>query len=664
MTQALIQINGTTGSNDNLPINTLVQLNNLGNGGEVTWLWALLDKPAGSLATLSATNIQNPTFTPDVEGTYLIQVIVNESLSSEATNTAIAGIRYLKSYQRAPAGGEETQDGIVGWKTAVNAQLQELDNVQAGLTRVVCQSYSGAAVGDVVIFTGTQVIKSGLPGQERVPLIAKALATTGQVMGIIEAACNGGSTSSALVYVRISGYASPSFSGSPSLGATVYLDPSTSQPTLTAQTVTLGHVIYSSGGQWQFFIEGHAIAGGGGGGTQAVVFNDSVPTAKSNIVENRAANQSPIDNTKSQITNLGSQDGTINPSATGATSTGATIGGGDDNTAGPTGYETVAGGGGNTAQGQYATVGGGQLNVASNTGATVSGGAQNQAQSAYSTVRGGYFNYAKGNYAEAGGYEVSASGVASHGEGSQTTASGDYSHAEGDGTTASENAAHAEGTETHASAANAHAEGASTNASAANAHAEGIFTGASGPNSHAEGENSQALAEASHASGFNAGASQFGQRAHSSGTGSTGPYGTGQTQESVVTMSGITPGSVPGESVMLQFGVSATLGLDTLNDNMGYMIVVTAIARGKVSGTYCAQGFRQSYAVLTDGGTPTLVASGAAEQIGSAAAASWTLVASVATGPSQFLLTFTTGTTTALVAVTAKVELVEIYNPN
>lgn len=260
MTQALIQINGTTGSNDNLPIGVLVQLNNLGNGGELTYLWSLLDIPAGSTAVLSSTSVQNPTFTPDVEGTYLIQVIVNESLSSQESDEAIVGIRYLKSNQRAPAAGEEVEDGSAGWKPAVNAQLAELDNVQAGLTRVVAQSYSGAAAGDVVIFTGTQVIKSGLPGQETIPLVAKALATVGQVMGIIEASVTGGSTSDALVYVRISGLELPSFSGSPTLGQAVYLNPSTSQPTLTVESVVLGYVVFSSGGQWRFFIEGHATA--------------------------------------------------------------------------------------------------------------------------------------------------------------------------------------------------------------------------------------------------------------------------------------------------------------------------------------------------------------------------------------------------------------------
>lgn len=38
-----------------------------------TWSWKVLRQPAGSTAQLSATNISNPTFTPDVEDIYIIQ---------------------------------------------------------------------------------------------------------------------------------------------------------------------------------------------------------------------------------------------------------------------------------------------------------------------------------------------------------------------------------------------------------------------------------------------------------------------------------------------------------------------------------------------------------------------------------------------------------------
>ena len=48
MPQALIKINAVIGSDDDLPLDTLVQLDNENIGGEVTYLWEILDQPAGT----------------------------------------------------------------------------------------------------------------------------------------------------------------------------------------------------------------------------------------------------------------------------------------------------------------------------------------------------------------------------------------------------------------------------------------------------------------------------------------------------------------------------------------------------------------------------------------------------------------------------------------
>lgn len=259
MARALIKINGVDGSNDDMPIATLVQLDNDNSGGETTYLWSILDQPEGAADSLSATNIHNPTLTPNKEGTYLLQLIVN----GQFTNTAVVGVRQLKSGERVPAGGETLEDSLTtGWKLAANRNLQLLDNAQADSNLVVCQSYVGAAAGDVVKFTGVQVIKSGLPGQEVVLLIAKALAETTRALGIVVGAVRGGSPSNTLVYVRVAGLVQQEFAGDPSPDDPVYLDPATSLPTLTSHTVQIGHVVFHDGvaHMWRFFMEGHATA--------------------------------------------------------------------------------------------------------------------------------------------------------------------------------------------------------------------------------------------------------------------------------------------------------------------------------------------------------------------------------------------------------------------
>lgn len=415
----------------------------------------------------------------------------------------------------------------------------------------------------------------------------------------------------------------------------------------------------------------------------AVIFDDSVPGTNSNIRSDRAANQSPIDNTQSQITNLGSQDGLWNGTAYGATGVASTIGGGDDNSAGPVGYETVGGGAGNTASGDSAVVGGGFSNQAIADQATVSGGDSNIAQGARSTIAGGFENQAfadssaigggetniiigfagaipggaenfvKGDYAHASGFQCQATATAAHAEGNATQATDSYAHAEGNQTQANGDASHAEGAVTVAQGQGSHAEGLFTLANARGAHAEGESTQAIQEKSHAEGDNTTALGWSSHSQGLDSYANGDAVHAHACGPGTsaTGLQGVqGGSQNRVIEMTGETPGVAAGESVEIDFGYITfsnkfTFGIPL--DDMGYTIVVTAIARGMIAGVYRSQSFRQIFSVLVTGGVATLEASGVQEQIGSAAAASWTLVGSIAAGPTRFALVFSTGATTS-----------------
>lgn len=246
----------------------------------------------------------------------------------------------------------------------------------------------------------------------------------------------------------------------------------------------------------------------------AVVFDDSVPSAEVNIRSNRSSNQSPINNTQSQITNLGSQDGLVEPTATGATAKGATIGGGNDNSA--TGL--------------------------------------------YSKVTGGAGNKASGQYSEAGGFRASATLT-----GQVATAAGAFNNA-------------------------------------------------------------------------------------------------GDAQTGWMVMRIGVAGAGPGESGELGAGNSSTDYLILENDK-AYTIVVSAVARGSVSGSPSMQSFRQMFAARRESGTTVIAASGVLEQIGDAASSSWTLVASVGVGPDRFRLVFNTGATTSAARIVAKVEVTEAQNP-
>ncbi len=81
-----------TGSNQQVNVNTLVQLNGAGstdvNGNALTYVWTLnTTQASGSKATLSNSTAVNPTFTADVPGTYVAQLIVNDGFSSSQPAT-------------------------------------------------------------------------------------------------------------------------------------------------------------------------------------------------------------------------------------------------------------------------------------------------------------------------------------------------------------------------------------------------------------------------------------------------------------------------------------------------------------------------------------------------------------------------------------------------
>ena len=232
MTQARIEINGTPGSNDALPINALVQLSNDDNLGELTYLWSILDQPPGPVDSLSATNIENPTFTPKKEGSYLLQLIVNFGLPDEKIDKAIVGIRQLKTLERIPAAGETVEVDLAdGWASAMNSLLRRIDALLSDPGSLVGENTSGGVLthGDVVRVTSGAVIKAGLPGQETVPGFTKALASSldnmDELLCVVEGDVAGNLSVSAgeLAKVRYIGRIATVPLGSGAIGDPVYV---------------------------------------------------------------------------------------------------------------------------------------------------------------------------------------------------------------------------------------------------------------------------------------------------------------------------------------------------------------------------------------------------------------------------------------------------------
>lgn len=191
MAQAQITINAVAGSNDDLPIATLVQLNNNNGGGEISYAWSIIDQPPGAADALSNPAIQNPTLTPNKEGTYLLRLVVNAG-PNQLTDEVIAAVRFVKSRQRVPAAGEEAEDGARGWAGAIGSDMSYLDsqlNLQAGTIVVYNGSGSTRSRGEVVQLLSQQTIKSGLPGQELMP--SAILAAFGSIIAANDRGAHG-----------------------------------------------------------------------------------------------------------------------------------------------------------------------------------------------------------------------------------------------------------------------------------------------------------------------------------------------------------------------------------------------------------------------------------------------------------------------------------------
>lgn len=98
------------------------------------WLWQLLDVPIGSTAVLSATSGPVTVFTPDVAGSYRIQLTINDNLAGQR-QIKIAAVVDANDFVY-PAAGQQAQEanwpvaggGLneLGWAKEVELILRQL----------------------------------------------------------------------------------------------------------------------------------------------------------------------------------------------------------------------------------------------------------------------------------------------------------------------------------------------------------------------------------------------------------------------------------------------------------------------------------------------------------------------------------------------------------
>ena len=87
------------GPDQNVPVFSLITLNGSGShdvdGDALTFQWTLDSRPQGSTATLLNSTFAQPTFIPDIPGTYVITVVVSDGKTSSIPDIVVIGVQSL-----------------------------------------------------------------------------------------------------------------------------------------------------------------------------------------------------------------------------------------------------------------------------------------------------------------------------------------------------------------------------------------------------------------------------------------------------------------------------------------------------------------------------------------------------------------------------------------
>lgn len=116
-------LTANAGTAQSVPTGTVVTLNGSVSsdpyGMPLTYTWSFTSRPVGSGATFSDVNATAPTFTADVPGTYIVQLVVSNGTASSAPATVTITVNVTTTIHELVTNGS-FESGILGWNYGFN----------------------------------------------------------------------------------------------------------------------------------------------------------------------------------------------------------------------------------------------------------------------------------------------------------------------------------------------------------------------------------------------------------------------------------------------------------------------------------------------------------------------------------------------------------------
>lgn len=427
-----------------------VVLKNADNASVTSWYWKIIAKPPGSAAALTTAVGSSTSFVPDIVGSYLIELKVNQGHALNQTKRILAAVEHAGTGYRFPVQEEAAEANWIspysgvqntrGWADdfdgilrdvaakilALNASVVTINNEAAsipGSRRLVLgANLSGVDAGPGSTYTLNTAVTPG----------TKLLAdVVGQAENIIGTRATNPPTRSAAAY------------GQTNLGSQVIPARGTTANYASicggVDNLASGVASHVGGGSVNTASGASAVVAGGAsntamGAASAVCGGTSNTAGDANSFVGAGSscqasaprsvccggdtNNASGDNAFAGAGNNNNPDGAGSAVVAGNTNqtSGAYnfIGAGQNNSSGSN-YSGIVAGDGNTTSADNAFVGAGDSNTASGARSSVVGGNQNSALGADSFIGGGSGNTAQGLYASvAGGRDNFATGDDSH----------------------------------------------------------------------------------------------------------------------------------------------------------------------------------------------------------------------------------------------------------